>query len=136
MNVYMFEDKSITAGFARAAERLGFQAVVVTVDAPFHHGSAAGDGDPLTPYPPAEMEQVLQSLPNLVLPEVNHYFQQYTKGQEDAPNLGSVTWEKIDWLKGQTNLPIILKGVMNIHDAKMAAAHGIRGIIVSNHGGR
>ena len=48
----------------------------------------------------------------------------------------SVTWEDIDWLRGLTGLPVVLKGILTAEDAVEAARHGVQGIIVSNHGGR
>ncbi|OYW36175.1 MAG: hypothetical protein B7Z45_06115 [Azorhizobium sp. 12-66-6] len=45
-------------------------------------------------------------------------------------------WEDIAWLRGLTQLPILLKGVMNPADARRAIALGIDGLVVSNHGGR
>ena len=51
------------------------------------------------------------------------------------PNLG-LTWDDLDWLRAQTTLPILVKGVLTADDAELALQHGIDGIIVSNHGGR
>ena len=51
------------------------------------------------------------------------------------PNLG-LEWDDLDWLRGQTALPILVKGVLTADDAREALAHGVDGIIVSNHGGR
>ena len=48
----------------------------------------------------------------------------------------SVTWEDIDWLRGLTGLPVVLKGILTAEDAVEAVRHGVQGIIVSNHGGR
>ena len=42
----------------------------------------------------------------------------------------------MDWLRSQSNLPLLLKGVQTKEDAKLAIDHDIEGIIVSNHGGR
>lgn len=39
-------------------------------------------------------------------------------------------------LRSITNLPIILKGVLSVEDAKLAVKHGVDAIVVSNHGGR
>ena len=47
----------------------------------------------------------------------------------------SVTWEDIDWLRGLTGLPVVLKGILTAEDAVEAVRHGVQGIIVSNHGG-
>jgi lactate 2-monooxygenase len=47
-----------------------------------------------------------------------------------------LTWTDIARLRDMTKLPILLKGVRHGEDAKLAAAHGVDGVIVSNHGGR
>jgi isopentenyl diphosphate isomerase/L-lactate dehydrogenase-like FMN-dependent dehydrogenase len=51
------------------------------------------------------------------------------------PNLG-LTWEDVRWLRGQTELPLLVKGVLTAEDALLALEAGVDGIVVSNHGGR
>ena len=51
------------------------------------------------------------------------------------PNLG-LTWNDLDWLRAQTSLPLLVKGVLTAADAELALQHGVDGVIVSNHGGR
>jgi lactate 2-monooxygenase len=46
------------------------------------------------------------------------------------------TWDDLKFLRTQTKLPILLKGILHADDGKKAVDHGIDGIIVSNHGGR
>ena len=48
----------------------------------------------------------------------------------------SLNWRDIDWLRGLWPGKLVLKGILNADDAKTAAAAGVDGIIVSNHGGR
>jgi lactate 2-monooxygenase len=48
----------------------------------------------------------------------------------------ALSWEKVSWLRGQTRLPILIKGILRADDALQAAASGASGIVVSNHGGR
>ncbi|KNG87307.1 cytochrome B2 [Aspergillus nomiae NRRL 13137] len=51
----------------------------------------------------------------------------------------SLTWERtLDWLRMHTSLPIILKGIQTYDDVILAAKHApqVRGIVLSNHGGR
>jgi isopentenyl diphosphate isomerase/L-lactate dehydrogenase-like FMN-dependent dehydrogenase len=48
----------------------------------------------------------------------------------------SVTWAELAWLREQTGLPILLKGILHPEDARRALDSGIDGLIVSNHGGR
>jgi isopentenyl diphosphate isomerase/L-lactate dehydrogenase-like FMN-dependent dehydrogenase len=48
----------------------------------------------------------------------------------------SFTWSDLQWLNRATSLPLILKGVMSAADALRAIDCGVKGIYVSNHGGR
>jgi L-lactate dehydrogenase (cytochrome) len=48
----------------------------------------------------------------------------------------SVTWKDLDWVRARWSGPLILKGILDPDDAKMAADLGADGLIVSNHGGR
>ena len=48
----------------------------------------------------------------------------------------SVTWSDIDWIRQHWRGSIVLKGILHAEDAKLAAAAGVNGIVVSNHGGR
>jgi len=48
----------------------------------------------------------------------------------------ALTWKDIDWVRSLSNLPVLLKGVLNSADAARAAREGLAGIIVSNHGAR
>lgn len=47
------------------------------------------------------------------------------------------TWDEVTWLREQLpDTPLWLKGILDPDDARAARAHGIDGLIVSNHGGR
>lgn len=48
----------------------------------------------------------------------------------------TLTWMDVEWLAKRTKLPVIVKGVLTREDALLAAKHGSKGVIVSNHGGR
>ena len=48
----------------------------------------------------------------------------------------SLQWDDLAFLRGLTDLPILLKGILHPDDAKEAVARGMNGLIVSNHGGR
>jgi lactate 2-monooxygenase len=48
----------------------------------------------------------------------------------------ATTWEDLAWLRSQTRLPIILKGILAADDAQKALDYGMDGIFISNHGGR
>ncbi len=47
-----------------------------------------------------------------------------------------LTWDDVDWLRKTTRLPIGLKGIMTVRDARRAVEAGVQIIWVSNHGGR
>lgn len=46
------------------------------------------------------------------------------------------TWDDLKFLREQTKLPILLKGILHPDDARKAVDYGMEGIVVSNHGGR
>jgi L-lactate dehydrogenase (cytochrome) len=48
----------------------------------------------------------------------------------------TVTWSDIEWVRERWKGPLILKGILDAEDALKAAAVGVDGIVVSNHGGR
>lgn len=48
----------------------------------------------------------------------------------------SVTWKDIEWLRGVWRGNLVLKGLLDVADAKQGVAVGADGMIVSNHGGR
>jgi lactate 2-monooxygenase len=48
----------------------------------------------------------------------------------------TVTWDDIDWLRSITSLPIVVKGIQHVEDARRAVDVGIDALVVSNHGGR
>jgi lactate 2-monooxygenase len=48
----------------------------------------------------------------------------------------ATTWNDLSFLRQNTKLPIILKGIVHPEDARKALDAGVNGIIVSNHGGR
>jgi L-lactate dehydrogenase (cytochrome) len=77
-----------------------------------------------------------------------HYFGNvvgHVKGVDDMGSLSEWTtsqfdpnlnWGDVEWIKKRWGGKLILKGVMDIEDAKLAVASGADALIVSNHGGR
>jgi L-lactate dehydrogenase (cytochrome) len=57
---------------------------------------------------------------------------QWTASQFD-PTLG---WKDVEWVRGRWPGKLILKGILDVEDAKLAAKTGAAAIVVSNHGGR
>ena len=48
----------------------------------------------------------------------------------------SVTWRDMEWVRSRWKGPLIIKGILDVEDARAAADVGVDGIVVSNHGGR
>ena len=57
---------------------------------------------------------------------------QWIAGQFDP----SLTWADLDWVRSIWPGKLILKGILDADDARLAAAAGVDAIVVSNHGGR
>src|SRR5690606_40385942 len=66
---------------------------------------------------------------NLTIPAGTSLFQK-------APLAKLHDWSDIEWAIAQTRLPVLIKGIMSPHDARLAISAGAAGLIVSNHGGR
>jgi len=137
--LYWPNDREICASFVGRAEAGGYGAIVVTLDTlilgwrprdlrtaylPFITGQGCAQffSDPVfrsrLDAPPEEdvtaaAIRMLGTFPNLAL-----------------------TWDDIGWLREQTSLPILVKGVLTGEDAERAREAGVDGVIVSNHGGR
>jgi L-lactate dehydrogenase (cytochrome) len=48
----------------------------------------------------------------------------------------TLSWKDVEWVRGLWGGKIILKGILDVEDAKIAAATGVEALVVSNHGGR
>lgn len=128
--LYLQLDRGMTRELVQRAQRAGYRALIVTVDAPV---SGVRNAEQRAGFQlPAGVEAV--NLHGVEMPSahvvagVNTIFGPFL---DRAPR-----WEDIDWLRSQTTLPIILKGITAPQDALRAVSQGVDGIIVSNHGGR
>ena len=48
----------------------------------------------------------------------------------------SLTWDDLEWIRSESGLPVMIKGVQSVQDAQIAARVGLDAISLSNHGGR
>lgn len=129
--LYLQEDRGRTLDLVRRAEGAGYEALVLTVDAPVH---GARDRERRAGFTlPAGVRAVnLDGGPAASLPQLK-------PGQSalfDGLLRRAPTWNDVSWLQTQTRLPILLKGVMHPEDARQAARLNTAGLLVSNHGGR
>ncbi len=129
--LYIQRNRDFTQDLVRRAEAAGYQALVVTVDAPV---SGPRNREQRAGFVlPAGVEAVnLRGMPVAELQGGNA--ETLLLG---GPLLdGAPTWQDIRWLRSLTRLPILVKGIMTADDARRAVAEEVDGIIVSNHGGR
>ena len=47
-----------------------------------------------------------------------------------------LSWADVEWIKKRWGGKLILKGILDVEDARLAVASGADAIVVSNHGGR
>lgn len=137
--LYWGKDHELTSSLLQRAEKSGYSALVVTLDTsmlgwrerdlrhpylPFllGHGLANYSTDPvfcrrLEKSPQADLAAAIRLWALLF-------------------SNTALKWSDLAWLRRQTKLPILLKGILHPDDARLALDHGADGIIVSNHGGR
>jgi 4-hydroxymandelate oxidase len=111
------------------AERSGYSALVLTVDVPVlgvrdrqEAGGFAIDASVPT-----------GNGPGVVPPARAPSFRGPTY---ELPANAAANWGILDDLRSISRLPVILKGILSLEDARRAARHSMEGIVVSNHGGR
>ncbi len=137
--LYWPRERELAASFVQRAERAGYEAIVLTLDTwflgwrprdltnaylPFLQGEGIANyfSDPVfragLQRPPEEDRAAA----------IGHWAYQFSNP--------TVTWEDLAWLREQTSLPIVLKGIVHPDDARRAVAAGVDALLVSNHGGR
>ena len=124
--LYWQADRGFNHALVQRAEAAGFEAIVLTVDAPVQ---GVRDAERRAGFaPPAGIHAVhLQDAPAPPLASDT-----YCAGlPAHAP-----TWDDVAWLQQRTRLPVWLKGVLHPLDARQALGLNVAGLIVSNHGGR
>ena len=122
--LYFQPSRDHSLSLVRRAEEGGYQAIVITVDAAMKRA-----GFTLPPGIEAANLRGMEIAPQEAVPGGRILFG--TPLGDAAPR-----WADIAWLREQTSLPIIIKGIMATGDARLAVEHGMDAIIVSNHGGR
>lgn len=118
--LYCYRDRQIATELLRKVERMGASAIFLTVDTPViskrerDDRLKAADGDDTIGANAGGVAKIQsRSMLNPLL-----------------------TWDDLDWIRGATGLPLVLKGVQAVEDAVEAYARGVDGIVLSNHGGR
>lgn len=130
--LYIYKDREVTCELVKRAEAAGAEAIVLTVDAP---GLGTRERDTRNRFclPDGLAVENLAPLGKGKMPEVpGSGLAAYVRENFKA-DLG---FDDLDWLCGCTKLPVVVKGVCRGDDARHAAEHGAKAVVVSNHGGR
>jgi len=114
LQLYVLSDRQRTLHHIQEAREAGYSAVVLTVDLPYV-GRRERDMRLGFMNPP----------PDVHLP--------YASLFETSPAL---SWRDLEWIRGETALPLVLKGILTREDATLAVEQGADAVWVSNHGGR
>jgi isopentenyl diphosphate isomerase/L-lactate dehydrogenase-like FMN-dependent dehydrogenase len=125
--LYCFRDEAVTDALMQEAIDHGFEAIVVTVDAP---RAGNRERDLRTGFKIPEQTGV---------PSV-----QAALGSSRAVTIAetfdlmepALTWGHLERLASRCSVPVLVKGVLRAEDAALAVEHGVAGVVVSNHGGR
>lgn len=48
----------------------------------------------------------------------------------------ALCWEDLEWIRKESSVPIVLKGVQTVEDVRLAVEYKVDGVMLSNHGGR
>jgi 4-hydroxymandelate oxidase len=125
LQLYLQPDLDFTEAIVRRGEAAGVKALVVTVDSPVLGHRERDDAHDFHDLPQGMR---CENLVDLREGSTGHVRQIQMSAE--------LSWEHLDWLRSITPLPILLKGVLHPEDARLAVAHGVDGLLVSNHGGR
>jgi len=137
--LYWGKDHELTSSMLRRAKRSGYSALVVTLDTAMLGWRERDLQHPHLPF------LLGQGLANYFTDPVFRSRLAETPEADPAAAIRlwaslfsntALTWSDLTWLRQQTRMPILLKGILHPDDARHALDAGVDGIIVSNHGGR
>ncbi|CAH0259333.1 alpha-hydroxy-acid oxidizing protein [Rhodococcoides fascians] len=137
--LYWPTDESVLLSFLQRAKDTGFTTLVLTLDTTLLGWRPADLDRGYLPFlanlgienylsDPAFQAGLAQPVEENPVAAAMHWAQMF-------PNPG-LSWRNLAFLREHWDGPIVLKGICTVGDAREAAAHGVDGIVVSNHGGR
>ena len=132
--LYLLRDRGKVTEMVRRAEEAGCAALVMTVDVP-RMARRLRDMRNAFVLPAGVTAANLKGPESALL----HKHAAGTSGVAAHTHKmfdPSVSWADVSWLREQTELPLVLKGILDPADARRAVEHGASAIVVSNHGGR
>ena len=151
--LYVFKDRGFSESVIERAKEAGCSALFLTVDLPMR-GQRHCDiknGLQVPPRLTARNAFDIVTKPRWLagvlmgrrksFGNVDHYLKNkggiWAAGRWGGDNFDrSLSWDDVNWIRKLWPGKLVLKGILDPEDAKRAAAMGVDGIVVSNHGGR
>ncbi len=152
--LYVWKDRGLSRELVQRAKAAGYKAIMVTVDTAVFGRRDRDVRRGFTLPPKIGLETFIDGIrhPRWTLDFVTHKpitfsavagrgdvdgstaitLSDYVNSQFDA----SLSWRDLDWVRSESELPIMLKGIQSVSDAKRARDEGVEAIALSNHGGR
>src|SRR3954451_3122921 len=124
--LYVYKDREITRELVQRAEAAGAEAIVLTVDAP-GLGTRERDSRNRFTLPDGLAVENLSPLVKGDLPQVTGSGLAAYVRDNFKSDLGI---EDLDWLCSCSTLPVVVKGLVRGDDARRAAEHGARAVVV------
>lgn len=151
--LYVMKDRDFIAALIERAKSAGCSTLVVTLDLQILGQRHRDIKNGMTAPPKLTLKNLINMALHPrwcmgMLGTRNYQFGNvigHAKGVGDLSSLSTwsaeqldptLSWDDIAWIKSLWPGNLILKGIMDAEDARMAADTGADGIIVSNHGGR
>lgn len=153
MQVFLYRDRDFTEELVRRAEVADYDAIVLTIDNQVlgKRERDLANGFSIPPkFSPSQYAAMLGkykwfwrmrgelsriTFGNYVRPGKKEDIKQLAARMADLLDPG-LTWDDVDWIRGMTKKPLIIKGILSPDEAEAAVQNGVDGLVVSNHGGR
>jgi 4-hydroxymandelate oxidase len=129
LQLYPFADRELTKTWLSRAEEARYKAICVTLDSQWPSKRERNirnnyKGDRGVNYPRSNRGET---------PEADADGRPLRRERRTDP---AASWKDLEWIKAQTDLPVVAKGIMTGEDVELCADAGADAVIVSNHGGR
>jgi L-lactate dehydrogenase (cytochrome) len=152
--IYVFRDRDMTRSFVARCKEANYTALCLTVDTPVagnrerdHHFGMMATAKPALRSVPSMLRHpgwlyraVVRKDMELVNITQSENAPKFTdmsvKDFIDSQFDRSLTWKDVEWLAGEWDGPLIIKGVQTVDDCRKAADSGATAVMLSNHGGR
>ena len=152
--LYVWKDRGLSRELVQRAKAAGYKAIMVTVDTAVFGRRDRDVRRGFTLPPKIGLETFIDGIrhPRWTIDIITHEpntfsavagrgdvdgstaitLSDYVNSQFDA----SLSWRDLDWVRSESGLPIMLKGIQSVEDAVQAKKEGVEAIALSNHGGR